>query len=142
MRNTFKNLMTPGLALVVTAGFATASLAGGPPYDAGYKARGMKERDVPKHVVRTYAAPQATYRNFSYVPQAQANVAQAPCQNATAAPVQALVPQATAGVRRFSYEPAATMAPAPVYRNWNYGGGGRRHTGYGGDYQSKATLYK
>lgn len=140
MRTILQNLMTVGLGLVVTAGFATAAFAGGPPYDAGYKARGMKQREVPR-VTRTYAAPQAAYRSFSYAPQATVAV-QNPCGNAAAAPaaVQAQAPQVNA-VRRFSYEPAMT-APAPVYRNWNYDAAGRRRTGYGGDYSSKASLYK
>ena len=138
MRTTFQNLMTLGLALVVTTGVATTALAG-EPHDAGFKARGMKDRDV--RVTRTYAAPQAAYRSFSYAPQAAA-VAQGPCDNVTAAPaaVQAQAPKVNA-VRRFSYEPAVA-APAPVYRNWNYGTVGRGRTGYGGDYGSKATLYK
>jgi hypothetical protein len=138
MRTTFQNLTTLGLALVVTTGAATAALAG-EPHDAGFKARGMKDRDV--RVTRTYAAPQAAYRSFSYAPQATV-AAQGPCGNVTVAPaaVQAQAPQVNA-VRRFSYEPAMT-APAPVYRNWNYGTGNRGRTGYGGDYGSKATLYK
>lgn len=138
MKTKLKNLMTLGLALVVTAGVATAASAG-EPHDAGFKARGMKDRDV--RVTRTYAAPRVAYRSFSYAPEATAT-AQSPCGNVAAAPaaVQAQAPQVNA-VRRFSYEPAIA-APAPVYRNWNYGTVRRGRTGYGGDYGSKATLYK
>jgi hypothetical protein len=144
MRTTFNKLMTWGMTLAVVGGLAATAIAGGPPYDAGFKARGMKEANNGRRVTQTYVAPQAGYRNFSYAPQAPTNVGPATRGNVVATQPQAVAkaPQATADVRRFSYQPGTTV-PAPVYRNWNYGtGAGRGRTGYGGDYQSKALLYK
>lgn len=128
MKATLKTrLMQLGLVLATTAGF-TGALWAGPPNDAGFKARGMHEQT--RVMTRTYVAPPVARQAFSYEPAAAAPVVQ-PQRVQPAAP-QVARPNPT--VRRFSYEPVA-----PVTRTWTHA---RRHTGYGGDYGSKATLYK
>jgi hypothetical protein len=136
MKTSFQ-LATLGAALALVAGMAATTLAG-PPYDAGFKARGMKTLDrgnaVRVYAAPTWTAPAAGRQAFSYEPQAAAMANQPNgCVNQGMA---AQAPRADGGTRRFSYEPAA---PAPVYRGWT-NRAGRGHTGYGGDYPSKANL--
>lgn len=146
MNATYNKVITAATALTLGLVMAAAALAG-PPYDAGFKARGMKERDVSPRGTRMYAAPQWSmqqqpHRVFSYEPQANPATA-APTANADCGQRQAAsrTPVAQPQVRRFSYEPAVQ---APVYRDYGrtYRMNGRGNgTGYGGAYRSKALLY-
>lgn len=132
MKTSYQSAMFgAAFALVVSM---TATALAGPPYDAGFKARGMKAPDrssaMRVYPAPTWTAPAAGRQAFSYEPV----LAQQPnsCANQG---VTAQAPRAEARARRFSYEPV----PASVYRGWN-NRAGRGHTGYGGDYPSKATL--
>jgi len=128
---------TLGAAFALVFGMAATTLAG-PPYDAGFKARGMKPPDR-GNAMRVYAAPSWTApvagrQAFSYEPQASATANQP--HGCISQGMTAQAPRNYGGTRRFSYEP---VAPSPAYRSWN-NRAGRGHTGYGGDYPSKATL--
>jgi hypothetical protein len=100
------------------------------PHDAGFKARGLKDAHAPVRYY-SYSAPAASApaarQSFSYAPSAAA-------ENPAAQP--APMPPAATGYRSYSYTPAVAT---PVYRGWSRG---YCHTGLGGDYASKATLYK
>lgn len=132
MKTSYQSAMF-GAAFVLVACMTATALAG-PPYDAGFKARGMKEPDR-SSAMRAYPAPTWTARAegrqaYSYEPIVRQQPNRCASQGVTAQ-----APQAEARARRFSYEPVT----APVYRGWN-NRAGSGHTGYGGDYPSKATL--
>lgn len=114
-----KSALAIGLMTVLGLAASTA-LAGGPPYDAGYKALGMKERAAHSTARYTVVCP-PQYRSYSYAPTASrpAPIAQ------------------QHGVRRYSYQ----ASPAPVYRySAPMRSMGRSYSGYGGDYPSKAVM--
>lgn len=132
MNATLKNLLTVGTVFAIGSGMTLAAFAG-PPHDAGFKARGLKERSVGS--TRVYAAPQmgVVRQSYSYVPQATV-VEKNHC--GPVAPVT-VAPQATAPQtleRRYSYEPSVQVNR--VYRT-NQGG----KAIYNNTFRNKALLY-
>ena len=108
------------LAVLSLASFASAD----EPHDAGFKARGLKDASNVRNYSYSTPAPVTGRRSYSYAPSSQA-------VEAAPAPI---AQQQVGSYRSYSY--------APVQNNYRSYRGYNGHTGIGGDYASKATLYK
>jgi hypothetical protein len=130
------------ITLTMLAGLMIASLAtlasAGEPHDAGFKARGMKNAP-PRARYYSYSTPAPALapapvlgrQSFSYAPSGTGIEPSAAATNATMAP--APIARQAPSYRTYSYAPV--QRSYPVYRS-------HRHSGYSGDYVSKATLYR
>lgn len=120
--------MLAGLMIVSFAALASA----GEPHDAGFKARGLKDA-APRVRYYSYStpAPATSRQSFSYAPSGTGADASAAAAAANAAP--APIARQAPSYRTYSYVPVQNS-----YRVYS----GVRHSGYSGDYASKATLYK